>query len=216
MTKKSDYDKIYEKNAKFLSDYYKMLKNNLELKNNNKYTNEYFRLSTVKKRLLDNYQNYFEGSLLFSEMIKVGSVNEKMRRENGYYNILKKNPILDDLHLYIDENEKISDDFKFKINDKMMLLQIDVSQEIFSEERINRLIKSIFQYNHAAFKNILREDQIEYYAKVSAMMVQYGIQELKKYMGFQFGRLLMQDLDRVDEICRIMFSQKNREIHEYL
>jgi len=215
MVKKSNYDKIYEQNAKFLQDYYFMHKNNLEHERGGNFSKEYYRLIQAKKRLIDNYQNAVEGSLLFSEMIRVGSVTEKSRTEAGFYNVLEKNPTIEHLHLYFDDEEKVSTDFKHQVNDKLRSLQIEVSQDIFTEKRIERLIDSIFQFNYDSYKDILREDQLDYYAKVAALIVRRGISELRKYIDYQYANLLFQDLDRVGEICRIIEHQKEKTLHSW-
>lgn len=216
MIKKSNYDKIYEQNAKFLQDYYFMYKNSHDHESGGNFSKEYYRLTQAKKRLVDNYQNYFDGSLIFSEMIRVCSIDEKNRTGAGFYNILTKNPILDNLHLYFDDDEKIPNEFKHRVNDKLTSLQIEVSQEIFSEKRIKRLIDSIFQFNYSSYNDILREDQIEYYAKVAALMVRRGIHELRKYIDYQYANLLFQDLEHVEQICRIIEQQKDRTLHEWV
>jgi len=216
LVKKSNYDKIYEQNIQFLQDYYSMYKNKQEYESGGNFSKEYSRLTQAKKRLIDSYQNAIEGSLLFSEMIRVGTVKQESREQAGFHNILKKNPVLDNLQLYFDDNDEFANDFKHKVNDKLNSLQIEASQEIFSERRIARLIDSIFQFNYPHYDDLLREDQIEYYAKVSAMMVRRGINELKKYIDYQYADLLFQDLDRVEQICRIIERQKEQKLHTWV
>ena len=216
MAKKSNYDKIYEHNAEFLQNYYSMYKNKQEHDGDGNFSKEYSRLIQAKKRLVDSYQNAIEDSLLFSEMIRIGTVKQESREQAGFHNILKKNPVLDNLHLYFDDDEKIPNDFKHGVNNKLNSLQIEVSQEIFSEKQIKRLIDSVFQFNYSSYNDLLSEDQIEYYAKVAALMVRRGIHELRKYIDYQYANLLFQDLEHVEQICRIIEQQKDRTLHEWV
>ena len=217
MVKSKKYDKVRDQTIDFLQDYFLMYKNKQERDGGGKPTSEYNRLIQAKKRLVDTFDNSIEGSLLFSELVQVGQIKHRSREQIGAYNKIEKSPTVEKLKLYFDEKDE--PEFlkhKHKVHDQLNSLQIDVTQKIFTEDRMRRLLESIFQQNHAANKDMLTEDQIDYYANVASFIVRFGIHELKKYVDIQYARLLFEDLEKVEEICRIIQYQKNHEIHTWV
>jgi len=215
MIKRRSYDSIFDRYSQYLQDYFLMCKNKNDRDAGGRPTKEYNRLVQAKKRLLDSIDEGFEGALLFNDLMYVGKIKLRSRQQLGVYNKVEKNPKLDRLKLYFDDeaDKEIPDEFKHKVNDKLNSLQVEVVQEIFTEKRMERLFDALFSFNFDHHKDILTEDQFDYYANVAALMVLRGISELKKYIDPQYASLLFHDLDRVEQICRIVRRQKEKKIH---
>jgi len=212
LASKKNYDKFYNKNIDFLLDYFIMHKNKEDKDSGGKPSKEYGRLIQAKKRLKDTFSDGLEGALLFNDLMHAGQTKVKNREQFGIYHRTKKTPKLDNLKLYLEDKENPSDELRRKMHAILDSLQVEFVQEIFTEERLERLFLEMFRFNHHHNEDLLREDQIEYYANVSALMVQVGIDQIKKFLDIEYSRLLHQDLDRVKEIASIVRKQKDKEI----
>ena len=143
------------------------------------------------------------------ESIHLYQYNQKNRIESGLEKSFPQNEYVKDLHLY---DENIDD----KMREKLFSKAVEFTQENFDELRLKRLFNMMFLYNKLQYKEILSEEDTDYFVSIATLMIKTGIRELKKYMDLEVSRLLMEDLDRTIEICNLIKNSKEKQVRQWV
>jgi len=102
------------------------------------------------------------------------------------------------------------------MREKLFSKAVEFTQENFDELRLKRLFNMMFLYNKLQYKEILSEEDTDYFVSIATLMIKTGIRELKKYMDLEVSRLLMEDLDRTIEICNLIKNSKEKQVRQWV
>jgi len=206
---KRKYDSFRHRVFNYIQNYVEMVKDRKEFLNNGKPTSDYNSLSQSKGRLKRIFSDHFEGMMSVPESIHLYQYNQKNRIESGLEKSFPQNEYVKDLHLY---DENIDD----KMREKLFSKAVEFTQENFDELRLKRLFNMMFLYNKLQYKEILSEEDTDYFVSIATLMIKTGIRELKKYMDLEVSRLLMEDLDRTIEICNLIKNSKEKQVRQWV
>ena len=106
MKKGQKFNSFYDKVVDYQKRKFLIIKNDAEMDNEGKYTNEYKALSKAKKDIIDKIQNTLDGALTFTEIISYGNFSKDAREQWSRTRELSKDPKLED-YIFKDEKDEI-------------------------------------------------------------------------------------------------------------
>lgn len=191
------YDSFDDK----IKDYHvRKLRWHQESKNENssdKFLGKYNTLIKARKDIKDKISNIIESALLFSDIVQWGCLPNK---DYNYppYNML-------------DEDRKLSKYPKQLNKDKEVRKEIEEEnkeflKEIFSEDILSRIIKSIFYGSYSENDEFDKAHRV----RIAKMLITRATLELQQYMDPEFSSLYGNDLMKANTVARMIMRQQTK------
>lgn len=180
-----------------------------------KHEKERNRLFQARKRIKERIEESLDGALslvLIPPMLFYSPKNSPMNTRHVFLDFSK--------HENLDENNNMislaSDPFLFdsvindneKVKDKLLSHRDEFLVELFSPERIEKLLSAIFSHIDPHKTHELEYEKREYFITIAKLMARESLTYIHNQMDESYAKLLQEDLKRAIAICNIVTPKK--------